>query len=536
MSKLLCCTIRFLDPEPTFHGRRDGGEPEWPPSPLRLFQALVDAAASRWRIAMFAGFSKPALEWLQQLDPPVVVAPKHHVGVPFRIAVPNNDLDVWAGPVSKGTNPKKEPNELKTMKTVRASRLRGETEDGNAVRYLWPLSDADEAEFRNYEGTLTAAARSITHLGWGVDMVAGNAEIVAEADIAGLPGERWTPGTSGTSLRVPMPGTLDALVKKHEAFLQRLDDQHGFKPVPPVSAFRLVAYRRDTDRDAPAFTSFSLLKTDGSSFRAFNTVRHTCTVAGMMRHRAAEAARMGGWSTEDRATMVLGHGEAENQPHQPVGQRRFAFLPIPSIEWRGERKARVVGAIRRVIVTSFGEGLESKVAWARRALAGTELIAKGKEEPEAFLGSIPNSDKALQGYVRPATTWSSVTPVVLPGYDDPAHYRRRLKSITDATEKRRLLERLDARVDSLLRKAIVQAGFSETLARYAELEWRDVGFWPGVDLASRFEVPLHLKRLSRLHVQVTWRDAHGTAISVPGPICLGGGRYGGIGLFAAVPE
>ena len=38
MSNILCVTVRFMAPDPTFHGTRDGGQPEWPPSPLRLFK------------------------------------------------------------------------------------------------------------------------------------------------------------------------------------------------------------------------------------------------------------------------------------------------------------------------------------------------------------------------------------------------------------------------------------------------------------------------------------------------------------------
>ncbi len=41
MIRYLCISATFLDGR--FHGRRDGGESEWPPSPLRLFQALVAA-------------------------------------------------------------------------------------------------------------------------------------------------------------------------------------------------------------------------------------------------------------------------------------------------------------------------------------------------------------------------------------------------------------------------------------------------------------------------------------------------------------
>ena len=54
----LCLSVTFLDGE--FHGRRDGGESEWPPSPLRLFQALVATAAARWRDESQSEFAVPA--------------------------------------------------------------------------------------------------------------------------------------------------------------------------------------------------------------------------------------------------------------------------------------------------------------------------------------------------------------------------------------------------------------------------------------------------------------------------------------------
>jgi CRISPR-associated protein Csb2 len=96
-----------------------------------------------------------------------------------------------------------------------------------------------------------------------------------------------------------------------------------------------------------------------------------------------------------------------------------------------------------------------------------------------------------------------------------------------------MLARLSNRIDGLLRKAIVQAGFPEELADRAELEWRKVGFWPGTDLADRYGVPDHLRRFPRFHVKIQWRDARGNAVEVPGPVCFGGGRFYGLGLFAA---
>ena len=61
MPSVFLLTVRFLDPAPAFHGRGDGGDPEWPPSPLRLFQALVCAAAGRWREGQLTDYAFPAL-------------------------------------------------------------------------------------------------------------------------------------------------------------------------------------------------------------------------------------------------------------------------------------------------------------------------------------------------------------------------------------------------------------------------------------------------------------------------------------------
>lgn len=523
MGQLLCLTIRYL--QPYYNGRADGGEPEWPPSPLRAFQALTAAAARRWPETDFRDIAAPALEWLeQQASPQIVAAPARGAQSKYRLYVPDNVGDRVAKSWSAGR--KGDIAEYRTEKDVRPMSL---SNDG-AVHCLFSLANEDCPHF----DVLRAMARSVTHVGWGVDMVAAEAKVISSDQAAKLPGERWVRATYGTDLRVPKAGTLKDLVARHASFLRRLDHE-GFKPVPPLTAFQVVGYRRETDPVAPTFTPFSLLKPDGSGFRAFNPARHTCTVAGMMRHAAAQAAESAGWKPEEWGTLVLGHGEARNEPHQPVGNGRLAFLPIPSIEGRGEGKRRVVGAIRRVLVASMGNGLDDKVAWARRALAGTELYATGKLEPEAFLGSIPKSDSVLKSYLQTASTWATVSPVVLPGYDDPAHYRRRMQQMTDAEEKKRLLQKLDARVDGLLRKAIRQAGYSATLAENAELEWRNVALWPGVDLASRYFVPRHLEKHSRLHVRITWRDAQGNPIEeIPGPICIGGGRFGGLGLFAAV--
>ena len=38
---------------------------------------------------------------------------------------------------------------------------------------------------------LKSAARSITHVGWGIDMVAADADVISDEDANKLSGERW---------------------------------------------------------------------------------------------------------------------------------------------------------------------------------------------------------------------------------------------------------------------------------------------------------------------------------------------------------
>ena len=501
MPTLLCITLRFIGSEPAFHGQRDGDEPEWPPSPLRVFQALLAAAADRWRGEQFRGYVVPALSWLERLPPPDVVAPQHHVGTAVRLAVPNNDLDLVAAAWSKGHEPKKQPSELKTLKTVRPTHLRG----GEAVHYLYPVADGDPA-FAAHRDTLRAAARGVTHVGWGVDMVAADADLISEEDADTLPGERWrlAEGAAG-GLRVPVPGTLAGLTDKHAAFLGRLAGG-GFKPVPPLSAYRVVGYRRPTDpRDRP-FAAFTLMRPeDPSRARPYDTPRWAASVAGMVRHATAVAALRAGWSPERINTFVHGHTPDGTGPARgDAADGRFAYLPLPSVERRGERGPHV-GMIRRVLVVGPPGG-RREVDWARQALAGAELFQTGKDGPDALLVPVPNPDADwnVQRYAGGSAAWSTVTPVVLPGYDDGD----------------------PAKAEGLLKKAFRQAGWAGELVDRAELAWRAVGFRPGVELAGRYMVPEPLGRRPRFHVRVRW------PAGVRGPVAVGAGRYRGLGVFA----
>ncbi|MBM4093017.1 MAG: type I-U CRISPR-associated protein Cas5/Cas6, partial [Planctomycetes bacterium] len=518
--------VAFLDPVPGFHGRRDRNEPEWPPSPLRVFQSLVAAAASRWRGTHFADGARPALQWferIQSVSPPLIVAPHYHVGTAVRVAVPNNDMDSPASYWAKGQEPKKphRPIDLRPLKTVRPVRLMNDEDRLATVYYLTPLKDG----LCPYFDVLATAARSVTHLGWGVDMVAASASIVSHEDAAKFPGERWESieHASTDVYRIPVKGTLDALSRRQIAFLNRVAPD-GFNPVPPFSTFRVVGYRRATEPSQRQYAAFTLLKPDASGMKSFEPLRRTRDVAGMMRHALAAAGHDLGWTDEQINVFI--HGKTPDGQHPASGQAspdRFQYLPLPTVNHALGR----IESIRRVLIAAPPH-CGGQVAWARRALAGAELV--NQAGAAALLTILPKSDWVLRQYTETSTTWSTVTPVILPGYDDPDHLRRKLKGCRDAETQKRYLARLDARVEQLLRKAFRQAGYSAELTEHAETEWRAVGFRPGVELASRYLPPDNLDHAPRIHVQVRF------PVPIPGPLAIGSGRFRGFGLFVSTQD
>jgi CRISPR-associated protein Csb2 len=417
------------------------------------------------------------------------------------------------------------------MKRVRPTWFQG----GDTVSFLWPIDEPVTEEARDHAQVIAEVASSAVALGWGTDLVVGHAALVTDTTSGQHPGESWEPcgpAAARDGLRVPIRGTLEALAQRHQRFLSRIELDGCLDPKPPLSAYATVEYRRAVDPPSRPFAGFSLLRPDASGWVSFDVTRRGLSLAGMIRHAAAAAAEQAGWPKATINAAVLGHGEdGGSQNHQPV-PRRFAYLPLPSIEARGPGRVRV-GAVRRFLLTSFSQDLAGEVAWARRELPGQELVSE-LGVVMALVSLIPETDGVVRRYVAPTSTWATVTPVVLPGHDDPSHYRRRMKRGVSVEEQRRLLQRLDARIDGLLRKAITQAGFSEVLAENAHIEWSRIGFWPGTSPAERYGVPDHLKCFSRLHVRIQWRSAAGEPIALRGPICLGGGRYYGLGLLAAL--
>src|SRR5438067_6051392 len=87
MTRTVVITVRLY--EGRYHGMGDD-----PPSPARLFQALVAGAGLSGPLG--ARESK-ALEWLEQRDAPAIASPRMWNGQAIRNYVPSNDLDAVGG-------------------------------------------------------------------------------------------------------------------------------------------------------------------------------------------------------------------------------------------------------------------------------------------------------------------------------------------------------------------------------------------------------------------------------------------------------
>jgi CRISPR-associated protein Csb2 len=480
---------------------------------------MVAASAARWNERVSLGYAVPAFRWLERQQQPQI----HAVGGiasenPYRLYVPDNVGDKvaksWVGGREASIA------EYRAEKDIRPTHLSGE-----AVHYLYPLPE-DRAEFESFLGTFRDAARSITHLGWGIDMVVANADVITDAEVNKLPGHCWRPvPVGGVPLRVPKTGTLDDLVRKHTDFLGRLSAD-GFKPVPPLSCFDVVQYYSPTVAGlSPTrpFAAFEIHRTiedqekpdysGKSKFRPFHHVRRVATVAGMVRHASAAIARKIGWPEAEVQSRIEGHGDQKDG--QATSDDRFLFLPLPSMTRVG------VSGIRRVLVVA-PPGFD--IAPLRRQLNGEELIDLDTSKPVAMLSGIAVTDKNVGEFVGPAKVWSTVTPVILPGYDDPDGLRAKLKARVTADEQKNLLARLDARIMALIWKAFHQAGWTPDALAEAEVEYRPVGWFRGLDLAKNYDLPP--LKYPRYHLRVRFPRP------VRGPLAIGAGRYRGFGLFA----
>lgn len=513
MKPSLCISFRFIQPFPLFHGRGDADEPEWPPSPMRAFQALLNAACMRTRGKPLPPEVQSALQVLEVVRPAIVAPRATLSAIGHRAYVPHNQTDLVTAAWDRG-NIDASIASHRIEKDFRPHRIESDRDELPAIHYLYPL-DATTADPTELLTAIRPSVRSIHYLGWGIDQVVADATVV-EPPSQHLTGERWTPTPrGGRRLRVHRDGSLDALAARHRTFLKRLVDGE-WTPVPPLSVIDRVRYRRDSDPiSRPAITFKLIDENDDTVTYPPSKLMH---IAGMVRHLAIEAMTRnpprnlrGRDSAEWVRAYVSGH-QAQEDKDAGAAHSQFSYIPLQSIA-----TPHTDPGVRRVmIVAPLGDD-----AWLEHLAAqldGMVLhpLPNTTLPPDTRLERIDDhrKDGVRDAYLGASATWASVTPVILPGHNDHK----------------------PGKTLKLIQKALAQSGVEQS----CEFEWSAHSSFRKSLSAHKYVVsngvkrpvgylrPGHLLNQTAVHLKLKFQQP------VPGPITIGAGRHCGFGLFAAM--
>ncbi len=471
----LCISITFLDP--FFHGKGDE-DPEWPPSPMRLFQALLAGARTGARGVAWNDARASAFKWLENRPAPLIIAPAARRATRFTLYVPNNDGDKKFDRQDRLTGKLAWPHHLP---------------NGDTVHFVWALDNG--ATVQPWSETLCEEARNLLALGWGIDQVAGNGRVLTDAEVAALPGQRWCAwperGPGVPTWRVPTAYSLKDLDRVHQSFMRRIQGKR-YRPPLKVRQFAIVEYLSTKALPPRPFAAFEL--PEGGAFRP----ESAATVAAMLRSLACTLAKADSHEFPGGSeTYVAGH--VRKQEGTPP---RFSYLPLPTI---GHEHAD--GLIRRLLIAEPFGGERLHALWAQDRLRNAMLRDTDGSDRGVLLDFWrPSSRPMLRRYVAEARTWCSVTPVILPGFDDGKQ----------------------AKAERLLLAALAQADLP--VGAIADLTVRKAPFWPGSAHPRRYAVPDYLRHLPRWHVRLGFHE------DLPGPLAIGAGRHAGLGILAASEE
>ena len=525
MSRALLLSIRFHDGR--YHGAGD-----WPPTPARLFQALVTGAA---RGTKLANKDKEALEWLETLEAPVIASPVIRRGQVFKNYVPSNDLDNFGGDPNKiiKRGKKKGPaiNFIRGPKLVRPRIFDAET----PLLFIWTFN-GDENDEDNAR-TICRIAERLYQLGRGVDMAWAWAEFLDAGEVEtrlarhGGVVHRPSEGETGKALLCPKKGSLASLKERYDANRTRFTyikegkrDQQLFSQ-PPQPRFAKVAYDTPTQH----FLFELRAATHDASFVPWPSTRAAELVVAL-RDKAAGRLKEALPGEAGKIDRVLIGREATEEDKAA----RVRILPLPSIGYSHADRA-----IRRVLVEvppncplraddmawafsgleeidpTTGEILWSLVRTAERGMLdhygvgdeqGCERDDERKEE-RGMLDHYGVGTSKQHGF----RVWRTITPVVLPV----------MRMGRGASGAKRVAGEAKAARDVM--QALRHAGVAVPVE---SIRVQREPFDRNGARAEEFAMPARFAARGLHHVEIAFAQA------VRGPLVIGNGRYLGLGLMA----
>lgn len=462
--KFLCITVSFLSQR--YHGV------EWPPSPSRVFQALLCSARTGSNLLSWPKY-RGALEWLETLELPRIFAPPGKRGPKYKQFGPLNDLDELA---KKGDlSPPKIAEHLKPIHAIWPRTEISEWKIEGNVHYVWK---AGENEIEKAK-VICELADNLFVLGRGVDHVIGWGRILTGAEIQNLEGTEWIPDVRGdVRLQVPYRGFLAQLLENFPPIFIGVQDSRSCVRLRRPNK-KEEGYRQRLGSPLYDFSCFHLDK----SFRWEDVM----LVAAWMRHAVSERFEELGRPKEWINMYVLGHGTKEH----------MRFVPLPSI---GHPHSD--GRIRRaMIVYRKGERIEDE------DLSGLQLKDKDGNLRATMTLAKWRDDKVFPCYLTRSNVWITTTPLILHGYDCRHKKFSPLKA------------------QKLILQALSESGLSPAFVK--NLWFQKSPLWRGTAHVRNIRVPNHLSNRPRYHVRIELTDA------LWGPVLAGIGQHYGLGLFAS---
>ena len=488
-----------------YHGRGD-----WPPSPARLFQALVAGVGLGGPLK---ADEREALEWLERQPPPVIAAPpawQSGRGVLFYM--PNNDTDRIEG----------DPSKMAKIRT--ATKVFRPYFFDAVIPFVYAWSVAAAPEDQHNAEVICSLAESVYQLGRGIDMAWGWGEFVDDGELdavlAAYQGRVFRPSERGGGIVLPAAcrNSLASIERRYRAYSERFSYKTEGKSVkvifrqPPRPRFQPVAY------DSPPSRKLYEIRDPiiEGAFAPWPFERAYGLVVALRDGAAERLKRALPARGSDIDRVLVGRKPDGTNDGPP--ECRVRIIPLPSIgHIHADRD------IRRVLVEtpSACPVRPDDIQWAFSGLdltgpdSGEILATLIRTDDESFLRHYGLEDATRQ------RVWRTVTPAVLPESAqrrriDPAHKNQQAKA---GNERRQEQVRAAAAVCQALRHAGVRL-------RPARIQVQREPFESNGERVETFAAGTRFSKHRLWHVEIGLPDA------ISGPLVIGDGRFLGLGIMA----
>ncbi len=462
-------------------------EPEWPPHPDRLFQALVAA----WgRNEEPDTEERVALEWLEALpvDGLVVSAPIAHRRDVATVYVPPNDARTTNDP-SKSI---RVVPELRKNRQPRAFPAMIPAADPAVVRYIWPNADGIDS----HRGALARLSAEVTYLGHSHSLV--RVAIVDSRVGSTTMDDAWI-GVRPVALRLPHKDRLRHLVQQYER------SKTGPRLVRPNPSLATKRVEPPTTSEPPSSIfdadNVTVLADDGGFVPALVAFP---LVAKRLRDALLKLAPQGA----PIPTLLSGH----DADRRPTAEPHIAMAPLADVGWQ-HSQGRLMGVAlvwpRHVADVDRKAALKVIAAFLRNGTADIGLLHFGRDGSWR-LALAPDAERAslrFGRYARVATRWGTVLPAVL---------------------DRHPKEKPGEDFATIVAKACINAGLPPEVVDGLDIEIhkhspiRAAPSAREVERTLAGDSPYHGRPLR--HLVLTF------ARPIRGPLIIGAGRFRGMGL------